>query len=113
MLQERNCDWTITGKPEPTRETIQANLESLGFSPLDFTAQTIYTFLSTEIKEHRAAIKKGKKIIRKSVAYKHYPILKGKIVQEMWQILKERFQHISPMSILKKVLKATRIKLSD
>lgn len=31
----------------------------------------------------------------------------------MWQILKERFQHVLPMSISKRVLDATKIKLSD
>ncbi len=62
-LQEKNCDWTFTGRPEPTKETIQANLESLGFLALDFSAQALYISLSTEIKEHRAAIKKGEGII--------------------------------------------------
>lgn len=112
-LQEKNCDWTITERPEPTRLTVQENLQSLGFSPLDFTAQGIYTALSTEIKEHRAAIKKGEAVICKTVGHKHHPILEGKTPEQMWKILKERFQHVSPMSISKKVLDATKIKLSD
>ncbi|MCJ1348328.1 hypothetical protein MMC31_006559, partial [Peltigera leucophlebia] len=81
-LQEKNCDWTITGRSEPTRETIKANVESLGFLTLDFSAQALYTSLSAEIKQHQAAIKKGEQIIRKSVAHKHYPILEGKNAQE-------------------------------
>ena len=90
-LQEKNCDWIIIGRPEPARVTVQANLESMGFSALDFTAQGLYTALSTEIKEHQAAIKKGEGIIQKTVGHKHHPILEGKTPQEMWQILKERF----------------------
>lgn len=112
-LQEKNCDWTITGRPEPTKQTIQANLQKLEFSPPDFTAQAIYTTLSTEIKEHNAAIKKGEGIIRKSVAHKHHPILEGKNAKEMWIALKERFQHVSPMSISKKLLETAKVKLSD
>ena len=112
-LQEKNCDWTITGRPEPTREKIQANLESLGFLSLDFSAKALYISLSTEIKEHRAAIKKGEGIIRKSVAHKHHPILEGKNAQEMWAALKDRFQHVSPMSTSRILLEMAKTKLSD
>ena len=111
ILKEKNCDWIIIGRPKPIREIIQANLKSLGFSPLNFAVQTIYTSLSTEIKEHRAAIKKGEGIIWKSVAHKHHPILEEKTWQKMWQILKEK--HVSPMSISRKILEATRIEVSN
>ena len=112
-LQEKNCDWTITGRPEPTRDTISANLLSLGFSANDLNAEALYTALSAEIKEHRAAIKKGEGIIRKLVAYKHHPILEGKTAKEMWEALKERFQHVSPISTPRKILETAKIKLSD
>ena len=112
-FQEKNCNWTITGRPKPTKQTIQANLQRLGFSPPDFTAKAIYTTLSTKIKEYQAAIKKGEEIIRKSVAHKHHPILEDKNTQEMWIALKERFQYVSPMSTSKRLLKTAKVKLSD
>lgn len=90
-LQEKNCDWTITRRLEPIRETIQANLKSLGFLALNFSAQALYTSFSTEIKEHWAAIQKGEEIIQKSVTHKYHPIVTGKNAQEMWAALKDRF----------------------
>lgn len=112
-LQEKNCDWTITSRPEPTKETIKANLKGLGFLALDFSAQALYTSLSTEIKEHRAAIKKGEGIIRKSVAHKNHPILERKTAQEMWTVLKDRFQRVSSMSTSRKLLETAKTKLLD
>lgn len=70
-LQQKNCDWTITGRPEPTRETVTNNATAMGFLLEDFTPQAIYTALTAEIKEHRAALKKAEGIIVNSVALKH------------------------------------------
>lgn len=58
-------------------------------------------------------MKKRKDIIRKSVVYKHHPVLKRKNVQEMWTTLKDCFQHVSPMGTLKKLLEMVQTKLSD
>ena len=74
---------------------------------------TIYKTLTTELKEHRAALKKAEGVIKNSVAHKHQPTLEGKTAQEMWEILKTKFQHISPMSISRLILDTTKIQLSD
>ena len=112
-LQEKNCHCVITGKPRPTRESVHANLEMMGFSALDFTAQGFFNTLSSEIEKWEAAKEKGEGIIRKTVAHKHHPILENKTGQEMWEILKVRFQNVSPMSITRRLLEAIKIKLSD
>ena len=103
---------TVTGRL-PARETIRANLQALGFFPNDLNAQALYTAFSTEIREYRAAIQKGEGTIRRSGAHKHHPILEGKTLQEMWETLKERFQHVSPINTSRKILDTVKIKLSD
>lgn len=34
-LQQRNCDWAITGKPEPTEDTVREAARAMGFSTTD------------------------------------------------------------------------------
>lgn len=108
-LQQRNCDGEITGRSPPTKESVRRAAERMGFSPAEITSQTIYITLTTELKEHQAALKKAKGVIKNSVAHKHQPTLEGKTAQEIWEILKTKFQHISPMSISRLILDTTKI----
>lgn len=71
------------------------------------------TALTTELKEYRAALSKAEGIIKNSVAPKHQAAIEGKDAKEMWEALKAKFHHISPMSISRLVLDTTRIRLSD
>lgn len=68
-----------------------------------------YTTLTTELKEHQAELKKAEGVIKNSVAHKHQPTLEGKTAQKMWEILKTKFQHISPMRISRLILDTTKI----
>lgn len=112
-LQQKNCDWAVTGKEEPTNKTAEENAVAMGFDMTTFTPQALYTALTAEIKERRAALKKAKGIIKNSVAHKHQAHLEGKTAKEMWESLKAKFQHISPMSISRLLLETTRIQLSE
>lgn len=85
----------------------------MGFDMETFTTQALYTALTTEIKEHRAALKKAEGIIKNSVAQKRQAQLEGKTAKEMWEGLKAKFQHISPMTISRLLLDTTRIQLSE
>lgn len=85
----------------------------MGFNMETFTTQVLYTALTTEIKKHQAALKKAEGIIKNSVAHKHQAQLEGKTAKEMWEGLKAKFQHISPMTISRLLLNTTRIQLSE
>lgn len=63
----------------------------MGFSALNFTAQGLFNILSSEIRKWEVVKEKGKSIIQKIIALKHYPIFENKTRQEMWKILKVRF----------------------
>lgn len=112
-LQEKHCHWTITGRPKPTRKSVAANIEKMGFAAKEFTTQGLYNSLTTEVEKWEAAMEKGEGIIRKTVAHKHHPILENKTAKEMWEILKTRFQNVSPMSISRRIVDATKVKLSS
>lgn len=112
-LQEKHCRWIIIGRPKPTRESVQANFERMGFSATEFTAQGLYNSLTAEIEKWEVAMEKGEGIIQRSVAQKHHPILENKTGQEMWEILKARFQNVSPMNISRRIVDVTKVKLSS
>ncbi len=59
------------------------------------------------------AMSKADGIISKLVANQHQPIIEGRSLQEAWNILQERFQHINPMSTSRIIYEATTKKLSD
>lgn len=86
--------------------------ERMGFTPTEIPPQALYTTLTTELKEYQAALKKAERVIKNSVAHKHQPTLEGKTAQEMWEALKTKFQHTSPMIISRLILDTTKIKLS-
>lgn len=52
-------------------------------------------------------------IISRLIADQHQLIIEGKIPQEAWAALEERFQHINPMSTSRFIHEATTNKLSD
>lgn len=51
-------------------------------------------------KDHLTVLIKSASLIQKLVDKSFHFFLNNKIVTEMWIILKDRFQHISPMSII-------------
>lgn len=51
-LQQKNCDWAITGRPEPTKKSVEEGAKAMDFDMETFTTQALYTALTTEIKEH-------------------------------------------------------------
>ena len=112
-LKQKNCAWAVTGKPEPTKESVRSDIIAMGFKPTEMTAQALWTALSTEIKEHRASLSKAEGIIKNSVASKHQAAIEGKEAKEMWETLQTKFQHISPMSISRLILETTKLRLSD
>lgn len=112
-LKQKNCAWAVTGKAKPTKETVRADIIAMGFAPTDMTTQALWTAPSTELKEHQASLNKAEGIIKNSVAPKHQAAIEGKDAKEMWEALRTKFQHISPMSISRLILETTKLRLSD
>lgn len=98
-LQQQNCEWAITERATPNLESIKANLILDGFAPVDLRPSTLVSALRDEKKDHLSGLGKAVSTVKDHVADSLHPLLLGKTAPEMWSILGNRFQHISPMSI--------------
>lgn len=112
-LQQQSCDWAITGRPQPNLESVRATLIEDGFAPGDLRPATIVTALRDEKKDHLIALTKNAGLIKELVDKSLHPLLNNKSAAEMWTILENRFQHISPMSVSRIFMDACSVRLSD
>ncbi len=69
--------------------------------------------LRDEKKDYTFALTKSAGIIKELVDKSCYPLLDDKSFAEIWTILKDRFQHIFPMTVTRVFSNACNVKLSD
>lgn len=69
--------------------------------------------LRDEKKDYLVALTKSAGIIQELVDKSLHPLFYNKTATEMWVILEERFQHISPISGSRVFVDSCNIKLSD
>ncbi len=112
-LQQQNCAWAVKGKPEPNLQSIRTSLIADGFAANDLKTATLVSALRNEKKEYTLALTKSAGIIKELVDKSLHPLLNDKSSAEMWTILKDRFQHISPMTVTRVFSDACNVKLSD
>lgn len=92
-LQQQSCDWAITGRPQPTLDSVRAGLIEDGFDAADLRTNMLVSALRDEKKDHLIALTKSAGIIKELVDKNLHPLLNGKTAQEMWAILEARFHH--------------------
>lgn len=112
-LQQQSCHWAITGRPQPNLESVRATLIEDGFAAADLRPSTLVSALRDEKKDHSTALTKSAGLILELVDKSLHPLLNNKSAAEMWTILENRFQHISPMSITRIFTDACNVRLSD
>lgn len=69
-----------------------------GFAPADLRPSTLVSALRDEKKDHIIALTKSAGLIKELVDKILHPLLNNKTAAEMWTLLEDRFQHISPMT---------------
>ena len=99
-LQHQNCEWAIAERPIPNFELVKVNFILDSFAQADLRPSTLVSALRNEIKDHLSGLGKAASTIKDHVNASFHPILQGKTPPEMWTILEDRLQHISPMSIV-------------
>ena len=112
-LQQHNCQWAIVGRPQPNLESVRTTLIEDGFAAEDLRPSMLASALREEKKDFLAALSKSAGLIKELVDKSLHPLLSEKSAAEMWTILENRFQHISPMSVTRIFLDACAVKLSD
>lgn len=112
-LQQQSCDWAITGRPQPNLDSVRAALIEDGFAAADLRPSTLVSALRDEKKDHLIALTKSAGLIKELVDKILHPLLSNKSTAEMWTLLKNRFQHISPISVTRTFAEVLNTKLSD
>ena len=112
-LRQQGCEWTISGRERPTIEAIRNNLIEKGFTNRQLKPNILINTMMHDEKKYDLAMNTAAGMISKLVADQHQPIIEGKSLQEAWNILQERFQHINPISTSRIIYEATTKKLSD
>ena len=112
-LQQQNCHWAIVGRPQPNVESVKATLIEDGFAAEDLWLSMLASALREEKKDFLAALSKSAGLIKELVDKSLHPLLSDKSAAEMWTILENRFQHISPMSVTRIFLDACAVRLSN
>lgn len=96
-----------------TSESVRITLIEEGFAPADLSPSTLVSALRDEKKDHLIALTKSAGLIKELVDKSLHPLLNNKTAAEMWTILKNTFQHISPMSVTWIFSDTCSVKLSD
>ncbi len=102
-LQQQNCAWALTGRPQPNLESVRAALIEDGFAEVDLRPSILVTALRDEKKDHFIALTKSAGLIQKIVDKNLHPLLNNKTAAE----------NISPMSLTRTFAEALNTKLSD
>lgn len=87
-LQQQNCDWAITGRPQPNLDSVRATLIEDGFAAADVRPSSLVSALRDEKKNHFIALTKSAGLILELVDKSLQPLLNNKSAAEMWVILK-------------------------
>ena len=112
-LQQHNCSWAIVGRPQPNLESVRTTLIEDGFAAENLRPSILASVLRKEKKDFLTALSKSAGFIKELIDKSLQPLLSKKSAAEMWTILENRFQYISPMSVIRIFLDACAIKLSD
>lgn len=80
---------------------------------MDLRPLTLVSALRDEKKDHLTALTKSAGLIKELIDKSLHPLLNNKTAAEMWTILEDRFQHISPMSVIRIFSDACNVRLLD
>lgn len=94
-------------------DSVRATLIEDGFAAADLRPSTLVSALRDEKKDHLIALTKSAGLIKELVDKSLHPLLSNKTAAEMWSLLENRFQHISPMSVTCTFAEVLNTKLSD
>ena len=115
-LEQEDCLEAINDPGDYTFDDARGILISYGATQADLTFNTVLKCHSDEMKKLKRARVKGAGIIGQRVPIQHSHLLVGKSAMERWNILRDKFQDVSPMAvcnILRRVQALTMTKCKD
>lgn len=112
-LQQESCNWAITDKPEPNLESVQVALIKKSFTMEDLRPAMLMVALRDEKKDYHVGLTKSVSLTKELVDKTIHLFLNNNNAAQIWTFLENKFQHISPMSVIRIFSEACNIKLSD
>lgn len=112
-LKQQSYNWTITNRPQPNLKLVCNTLIKDCFAVANLKPATLVAALKDKKKDYLIGLTKGTDLIKKLVDKNLYSLLNNKSAAKIWTFFKIKFQHISPMSIIRIFYKVRSIKLSD
>ena len=114
ILLKNNCVGAILEtQPEITVDTIKNGPIASGFDARSLTISILIKELRDEKNQRKLESIKAMSIIHGLVAKCHYSLIDNKNAAEMWKILKDRFQDVTPMNISDIILKVSSKRMID
>lgn len=112
-LQQQNCNWAITGKPQPNLESVCTIVIEDGFVAADLRPTTLVSALRDKKKDHLATLTKSMGLIKELINKSLYLLFYNKTMAKIQIILRDKFHHISSMSVSHIFIDACNVKLLE
>lgn len=113
LLMQKDCAGAVQPLVPVTVNAVRAELVESGFTAGQFTVSMLVKNVQDRMDKQKIELSKAASIIVTQVAERHQHLIIGKDPHEMWTILKERFQDISPMSLTDALLQVSKKKMTD
>ena len=101
LLNQKNCAWAINETPRPTFESVKQRMTVDGVPLSSLTDDLIVKNMQDAIKVQHKEKSQAKGIIQNQVHASHNNLIANKEAHEMWSILKNRFQDLSPAGAIR------------
>lgn len=113
LLRQKHCANAIRPPVPITVGTVREELVQSGFTLAQLTTPTMVKSVQERLDRQKVEFSKAAGIIVNQVAERHQHLVVDKEPHEMWQILKDKFQDVSPLSLTNTLLQMSKKKMSD
>lgn len=109
----QNCEEGIHPAKFFTRADKIASLKSYGFADEDITETMVSDSIGNDIMRQDDRRDKAAEILRKLVGLQNQRLIANKDAEQIWSILREEFQDVTPWSLLEVIRNACFHRMSD
>ena len=113
LLRQKNCAWAISTPPTITLASVRNELVQQGFPLIDLTTSILVKSLNDRRDKQTEQLTRAEGIIQNQVSRRHSHLIANKGALEMWTVLQERFQDLSPMSVTDVLFKLSRRAMTE
>ena len=113
LLRQKNCAWAIEKAPKITLESVRQELALQGFPLIDLMTGILVKSLNDRRDKQIEQLIRAESITQNQVSRRHSHFIANKGAFDMWTVLKERFQDLSPMNFIDVLFKLSRRAITE